>query len=346
MVTQSRPFIIGGMFGLEELPVKQYSPAPFLTGNSVLMANARSGIAFLIERLSPAHVWMPSYFCDHVLKIVKERAAAIRYYEVNACLAIPSSAWVDDVRENDLVVMVDYFGFPCDSGIKKQVKERGARLLEDASQALLSEGVGGYSDFVLFSPRKFLGVPDGGVLVIRQGSLPETVSLQDSPIEWWQKSLIASVLRSEFDRHGGSRRWFELFREAEVQAPVGAYAMSDVSGMLLRHGFDFVKIAGQRVKNYTALAHELGDYALFPIVPPDVVPVGFPVRVADRDRIRQKFFNHAIYPPVHWPIQGVVPDEYRDSHVLSSEIMTIPCDQRYREQDMDRIITVFMEEGR
>ena len=51
------------------------------------------------------------------------------------------------------------------SSFASEVKKCGAWLLEDACQALLSDEVGRFSDFVLYSPRKFLGVPDGGVLV-------------------------------------------------------------------------------------------------------------------------------------------------------------------------------------
>jgi hypothetical protein len=90
----------------------------------------------------------------------------------------------------------------------------------------------------------------------------------------------------------------------------------------------------------------LGDIALFPGLSPEVVPLGFPIRVRNRDQIRQALFEHDIYPPVHWPIQGIVPAEFRDSHRLSAEIMTLLCDQRYSRQDMDRMAQLVLQELR
>jgi len=61
------------------------------------------------------------------------------------------------------------------------------------------------------------------------------------------------------------------------------------------------------------------------------------MRVQNRDRLRQILFDQEIYPPVHWPIQDVVSEKFIESHRLSAEIMTLPCDQRYDIRDMERM---------
>ena len=45
-----------------------------------------------------------------------------------------------------------------------------------------------------------------------------------------------------------------------------------------------------------------------------------------------------IYPPIHWSLSGLVPDTFVESHRLSLETMSLPCDPRYDERDMDRMI--------
>lgn len=339
--TESR--IIGGMFGLGEISNPNRSMPSFLRGNPVLLANARSGIAFLIELLSPAHVWMPSYLCGIMVEAVDKRRTAVKFYEVNYDLSLPSLSWLDSVERNDLVVLVDYFGFPSDSQCINRARERGARVLEDACQALLSEGVGRLSDFTLFSPRKFLGVPDGGILICNHEITYDNSKMAPPPPAWWLKAFSASVFRRDFDLHGGDRRWFELFQETEDDGPIGPYAMSEFSRMLLQHNFDYSMIAEKRVKNYELLAYELKKFALFPSLLCGVVPLGFPIRVKERDRVRQALFGQEIYPPVHWPIQGVVPEGFSDSHRLASEIVTLPCDQRYDSSDMERMIRCVSE---
>lgn len=344
MLEPDRPHIIGGMFGCEE-PLNPASTAPpFVTDSALYLANARSGFAVLTGMLSPGRIWMPSYFCNHILGVMQRGAIDVRLYEVNYDLALSSLDWLSAVKAGDLVVLVDYFGFPADQLCKKRIREQGALILEDASQAMLTRTVGRLADFVLFSPRKFLGIPDGGILVFNTQHFENRPQLEQPPAAWWLKALSASLLRREFDRHGGSRRWFELFKEAESEGPVGLYAMSELSRTLIMNSIDYGVLAEKRIRNYQQLAAGLGKLAMFPALPLGVVPLGFPIRVRQRDRLLQALISHAIYPPVHWPIHGVVPETFMDSHRLSAEIMTLPCDQRYGQADMEKIIAVVKQQ--
>ena len=332
------------MFALEIGSGAGGSRPPFLAGHKVLLVNARSAILFLLEWLSTARVWMPSYLCGSMLLGAYQRGVGVEFFDVNHDLRVSSLAWLDGVRPGDLVVLIDYFGFPCESACAIEAKRRGAWVLEDACSALLSSHVGRCADFVVFSPRKFLGVPDGGILSNKCGLPAPRMELQSPPPEWWIKALSAGVERREFDRHGGDRRWFELFQEVEAEAPVGHYAMSELSRALLTHSFDYSAIARQRVANYRVLADMLWEIAVFPDLPSGTVPLGFPIRVKDRDHVRQTLFDHEIYPPVHWPIKNVVPSDFVDSHRLAAEIMTLPCDQRYGEDDMARMASTLLRE--
>jgi len=332
--------IIGGMFGLDDLLPSHPTSPPFLSdGRTIMLLNARSGIWLLIGQLSPSQTWLPSYLCPSVLQGVNPHRTRVRFYPVDYDLRISTKTWIDEVRAGDLVVLIDYFGFPCDRECARLARERGARVVEDACQALLSGGVGLHADFVLFSPRKFLGVPDGGVLILKSGADMPDVPLASPPVTWSLKALEIAILRREFDRYGGSRRWFELSREDKRDCPVGAYAMSELSHDLLVHGFDYQAIARRRRQNYSFLADELSEVALFPDLPPEVVPLGFPIRVAERERIRNALFDAGIFPPVHWEIRGCVPEGFRESHRLSEEIMTLLCDQRYDQEDLCRMVS-------
>lgn len=267
----------------------------------------------------------------------------LRFYEIDYDLKARSNQWVSEVASGDLVIFIDYFGFPYDRNLGALIKEKGAWVLEDAAQALLSTHVGTPSDFVLFSPRKWIGVPDGGILRVPEGSPLNAISFETPPALWWLKAFQASILRREFDDGLPTREWFKLFREAERSGPIGPYAMSQLSRIILSHSVDYSVTIEKRIDNYRTLLAGLAEYAIFPKLEASVVPLGFPVRVARRDTVLQALFNHEIYPPVHWPIDGVVPSEYEDSHRLASHIMTLPCDQRYGREDMERIAEAFLK---
>jgi dTDP-4-amino-4,6-dideoxygalactose transaminase len=333
------PNIIGGMFGLDApFAAGSTAGAPFIEPGSLLLANARSGIHIIVEQIRPARVWMPSYLCGAMLEGV--RTAPVQFYPVDRNLSIMN---LDGVEERDLVVVIDYFGFPAPARLMNQARSRGAWVLEDACQALLTRGVGQNSDFVLFSPRKFLGVPDGGVLTSHTGSELDSIHLEEAPSDWALKALEAVLLRREFDLYGGDRRWFTLFQQIEHECPVGYFQMSGLAKILLLHAFDYAAIARRRRDNYARLTERLAGIALFPDLPPEVVPLGFPVRLPARDRVREALFAAQIYPPIHWPIADIVPVQFTESHQLNRDIMTLPCDQRYMPSDMDRIADAVLQ---
>jgi len=332
--------LIGGVFGFVDLSKIEGQFPPFVEGRELLLCNARSGIHVLSSLLKPQAVWMPSFLCDVMLKAVQNHD--VRFYEVDSDLQI-SRDWLDNVQKGELVVFIDYFGFKFDSSLAMDIKQRGGWVLEDACQALHTSHVGKFSDFVLFSPRKFLNVPDGAILRYNADlDFPE-IQLQNAPTLWWLKTLNATLLRREFDLYGADRSWFQLFQETDSDGPIGPYAMSVLAKTLLENCFDYSSISRKRIENYQILNHHLSQFALFPKLPSDVVPLGYPIRLTNRDHVRQILFDHNIYPPVHWPIREIVPQKFVRSHHLADTILTLVCDQRYNSTDMERTAEIVLQ---
>jgi dTDP-4-amino-4,6-dideoxygalactose transaminase len=335
------------MFGLPETVVPEVENNPdqwkFLKDSNLFLANARSGISILIDLLRPENIWMPSYFCPTMIDALTQKKINLRYYRIDYNLQITSADWIKKIQVGDIVVLIDYFGFPLDSNIATLVKKHGGQILEDACQALLCKHVGQHADFILFSPRKFIGVPDGGILVSCREAIFDDVRLEAAPASWWLTMLEATINRREFDKYGGKRRWYQLSQDVKATMPCGYYAMSDLSRQLLCTRFDYSDIAKKRIDNYLVLAPMLKDIALFPTLLKETVPLGFPVRDCRRNVIRDKLFQEQIYPPVHWLLDKVTPNKFHESHNLSDNIMTLPCDQRYDKSDMERIAQIVLE---
>ena len=68
---------------------------------------------------------------------------------------------------------------------------------------------------------------------------------------------------------------------------------------------------------------------------PLFVPVVLP---ENRNQIRQHLCDNKIYCPVHWPH----PNAECESNLYDMELSLI-CDQRYTEEDMERIVSVLSE---
>ena len=340
--------IIGGMFGFPERVSEKFNIDLerwcFLKESNLFLINARSGIKILIDLLKPTNIWMPSYLCPTMIHAVDENITKLKFYEVDYNLQIADKSWTKKIKPNDIVVFIDYFGFPFDLNVATQVKKHGGWIIEDACQALLSKHVGQNSDFVLFSPRKFIGIPDGGILVSRCDIKFDNVDLEPAPTSWRFKMLEAAIDRREFDHYGGKRNWYKLFRKADIEVPCGYYTMSELSRELLFNSFNYSEISKRRIENYLFLLQELKNIALFPELPKGIVPLGFPIRHVDRDQIRESLFKEQIYPPIHWALNHAIPEYFNKSHNLANHIMTLPSDQRYNHEDMCRIVNIVQKE--
>jgi len=329
------------MFGLET-GVRPAGPLPpVFAGPQLHLATARGALTLLVQALAPATVWLPSYLCPVVVPCCGGRE---RFFPVDHHLGLTELAWLDLVQKGDIVVFIDYFGFRTWDHIAIRARARGAWIVEDASQAFLNGHFSPEANYVITSPRKFVGVPDGSILLGLRGALPATL-LPPAPAEWWFNAFRASSLRRSFDLAGGERVWFDLFRRTEAEGPVAAARMSELSQTLLTRAVDWEDCARRRRANYLFLARELHPIALFPELPDFVVPLGFPVALRRREAVREALFAKEIFPPVHWPLGSTVPVEFEASHELARDILTLPSDQRYNRGDLERVVACVLAAG-
>jgi len=331
--------ILGGMFGLptgiHQRPHAGVGEWPFLSNENLYVANARCAIYCLLRELRPPKLWIPSFCCPTVCEAATSAGIPLDFYAVDERLH-PSLDWLRSMSKGDVLLVLSFFGFPADVTLIEAARRKGAIIVEDASQALLSAHVGQHADYVVYSPRKVVGVPDGGILVSRCGSVPGGVRTEGGLSEWQLTLLEAAICRREYDLHGGDRQWYQLFQSAKQCVPIGRCAMSDVTRSLLQRAIDFHAIADTRVRLFNIVNSYLAPWGMFAELVDGTVPIGYPIRVRQRDLIRSELYKHGIYPPVHWPLDGI-PSRFAGSHHLANEIMTLPCDQRCNEHQAVRM---------
>lgn len=331
--------VIGGLFGMAERRTGSDPPAPvFMDPGAEYLANARSALYRAFVACRPSRVWLPSFLCPAVIEAVAAVGAEARFYALGEHLQPVDDLFLGDLQPGDSFVFIDFFGFPGVVDLARQAQERGCIVIEDASQALLSSPSLGTADFVCYSPRKFLGVADGGILRGCADAAVHLPELAAPPSDWWACARAAAAERAEFDRKGGENQWFKLFQAAERGAPTGNYRMSKMSHKLLLNAFDYKAIAQCRRANFEVLLRRLPVSAFFKELPEGTVPLGFPIMVDDRDNVQRALAKQKIYAPVHWRISEFVPPQFEASHCLGRGILTLPCDQRCNAGDMQRIL--------
>lgn len=327
--------IMGGMFGSEGMDYIEQPLPLFLQEPCLKLINGRSGIQILCDLLGPRKVWMPSYLCHSMTKAVPQRCS-LEFFPINENLQIKNLDWLQAVSRGDLVLFIDYFGFNPNHEVMQAVKERGAWILQDAAQALLSTFERPFADFVLYSPRKTVGIPDGGILKSQCDVDFSDVLLKDPPPEFVLAATNVFWARTLFDRTGAGD-WFSLYRMTESLNPIGGYRMTDLSLALLKNGFDYDQIARTRRSNYRALYESLSRVSLLGELFDNVVPLGFPIICSHREKLLSELYAQKIFCPVHWPLAGVVPEIFNGAHWLSQKILTVLCDQRLCESQINQL---------
>jgi dTDP-4-amino-4,6-dideoxygalactose transaminase len=325
--------LIGGFFGLE-LPAPRGGFAELWhVTEGPTFANARSAFAALIQAVDPPRVWLPAYICEELVKVVPGEKLA--FYPVGEKLMPVTGILESSTRPGDIVLGVNYFGRPPHLAFLEFVERRQDLVfVEDCAQSI-DTGMPPWGHWRLFSPRKLMGVPDGGLL-LASSTHPLTVP-PSSPM-FDMSTFEASIRRFEDEGETQNAAWHAANQMRESAESVSNRRMSRLSGALL-HLLDPTPIIARRRANFAALQERLTRLSFLNDGSPAYVPFGFPIRLArgKRDGIISELASTGIFVARHWNKLPSPAQIFQNEHRLASELMTLPCDQRYGPDDIARI---------
>jgi dTDP-4-amino-4,6-dideoxygalactose transaminase len=295
-------------------------------------SNARSALAALLGDYAPKCVWLPAYACTSLADAAADHA--VRFYGVDATLEPDVDGLARHLSSRDAVVVIDYFGRPPGVGWRR-LAERFADVLwiEDRSQAL-ETAAPGFGTVNLFSPRKLVGVGDGGLLV---GAAPLPSARDDAAAIWAPEEARA------LDPDGlAPDTWYGLFRQREDIQRVSRRQASERTVAAL-DSIAASPIAEVRRSNWRALARGLAGYALWPIAAPAFAPMAFPIVVHDAAETAARLAANRIWAPRHWPELPSPAADFPDAHWLAAHCLSLPLDQRYGALDMARVVAAVLD---
>lgn len=310
--------------------------------NFMLTFSGRTSIDIVIRNIGDVKkVMLPSYCCDSMVEPFRKNGLEVCYYNVYYDdklmieLNIP-----DDV---DILMWSNYFGYKIEMPDVSHFKQKGGIVIEDITHSLLSDAVfNPQSDFLVASIRKWLPVLCGGYCASFNSIL------KDKPKKYPPEFFVrerkkAMKLKQEYliDNDKKKKTAFlsifsntnEWLRHNYTDLMIDAESEQIIS----RTDFEWVKEI--RTKNAKRLYEGLQNCnSVKPLFESNLMdcPLFVPVIIAEEKRniIQKKLIDNEIYCPIHWP----KPDGC-NSNLYNIELSLI-CDQRYDEKDMQRIIDV------
>ena len=131
---------------------------------------------------------------------------------------------------------------------------------------------------------------------------------------------------------------YKLYKESEEEQAISDKKMSNYSSEVLQH-LNLKSIRQRRIENFNYLVNALSKWnqldlsinikhdvpLCYPFWPKNPIP-------------HAKFWNHGIYVPVFWKECLNRGEKYKFESVLSTELIPLPVDHRYGEEEMKRMV--------
>ena len=300
-------------------------------------------------------VLLPAYTCQTVIDPFKQRGWDITYYPIKKDLIIDTQTLLTIASQicPDVVLVHPYYGMDfiaVEKDALKSLKRSGAIIIVDNTQCIFSEERLPFVDYYVGSYRKWFCCPDGAFLEDYFKGNTSWFANYEENAEFVQKQTDAMFLRGEYFTNSNEtikQISIRLNKDAVkgISGAIKPHAMATFSeAMLAMENIEFNK--SQRMANYGLLFEGLKKSNRCDLVCEDLTrvsnaPLYFPIYVKDRPEIQKQLAQQHIYAPVLWPVntREILIDEtieYMFDHLLA-----IPCDQRYHEKDMEKIIRVF-----
>lgn len=314
---------IGGYFELElQRERNDFPHALCQTFNS-----GRHALEYILLQLGDRikTLYIPYYTCDVVLEPLRRLNIGHQFYNIDENLEVYQ---LPSLKDGEYIIVNNYFGIK-DAYINSLIPHIGKKLIVDNAQAYFASEVIGIRAF--YSPRKFVGVPDGG--------FAWTPIDNDFEFEQDYSTNRAAFLFRRIDQ--GATAGYGEFRDSSHELSTEPIKRMSPLTYRLLESIDFDEIKYRRHRNFEILHSALVHTNLLDI--PDsctfACPMVYPYMTAD-STLRKKLIDNQIFVATYWPNVLRWCDEQTVEHRITQQIIPLPIDQRYRDDDMERIIKI------
>ncbi len=314
---------IGGYFELE-LPL----PKSIFYPQALCFQSARAAFLALLRTGKPKCVWMPRYICDSMFAPLTNAGIKFALYSIDKQYGIVDEL---EISPDDWLLYVNYFGV-CAGNVDRILTDYNPnQVILDCSQSFYASPRQCLAS--IYSPRKFFGVADGGLLVT---TLPVVL-----PAEIDQGSADRSAHLIKRLTESPESGYPDYIRAEQSLCDFEPNQISDLTRRILM-GVDFEQSRIRRNNNFYFLNEYLSNYNQLSIDLQNVDgPLCYPF-MTDRPSLRECLIAERIFVPTYWPEVYGRTNPNDIENYLTAHCLPLPIDQRYGKQDMQKIIDVIL----
>jgi hypothetical protein len=306
------------------------------------------------RRARNVHVWIPGYFCNEALEVLRNQDVVFDFYPVREDLSPDWDAVQPEAPKASTLhafLLVHYFGFPNDAAAARKFCDANSMvLIEDAAHMIRPLEGPGLADMVLFTPWKLFAVPSGGVLWRPRGRLGsespagDILSMQSF---WWL--AIRSIQKLCVKLHLSWHALYRYRRGSPVESSnrrVPSLRCDTYALRLMQLAWLQVdEVIRRRRENFQTLAElskEIdGIRCLVAGVPASVCPYGLPFLLDSPSSTVVDRLEKSGIPASRWPDlpPEVIADpiKHRTALDIFDRLLLLPVHQSLSARDLTRI---------
>lgn len=304
---------IGGYLDMDDFcGVEFYS-------NLQKLNTARNALIYLCKARRIKKLYLPYFLCDSVAGVCKREGVEYEQYAIRTDFMPDFSR---EIKTGEYLYLVNYYGQLSNDKIRT-IQEKYGNIIVDNVQAFFQEPIKDVD--TIYSCRKFFGVPDGAYLSTN-AVLAEQLGSDRS----------ANRMRHILGRYEGtaSDYYADMKKNDESFKVVPLMRMSNLTQNLLK-AIDYESIRARREANWKVLHEALGNKNPLKVHCP-IGPYAYPFYCTNGMEVKKQLATKKIYVATLWPnvlqLDGSLEKDYAEN------ILPLPCDQRYTEADMIRIV--------
>lgn len=331
--------------------------------NTAYTASGREAIALALKCLEREHptvrksCLMPAYMCDTVFFPFEQNDWELLFYHIDENMKADEQEIQALIEQNrpGLLFIHPYYGVDTWKQMRSFLhvyQDKGLLLMEDRTQSYYLSPPDVMADYIIGSLRKWYAIPDGGFLTTNHAIYEDILEQKDyfaiertsfltSKWEYLHGTEEAEEKQQRKEQFLRDNRrmeeWLDHTPDVTCLSPISRTILADV---------DEISCRARRNQNYQILqksfANRKGIKPVFEkcVEQPDA-PLYFPVYITDREEFQSYLQKHDIYAPILWPIGKENGDLLsKKEQYIYQHLLAIPMDQRYGEEQMNRIIEV------
>ena len=315
---------VGGYFNLELNPKQNH-----LHKDAFACNTGRNAFEYILTTNNVKKIYVPYFTCDVIFEPIEKLAIPFEWYEIDKHLELKNE--LHNLGEGDYILYTNYFGIK-DEYITKLAKTYPNNLIIDNAQALFSTPISNIPTF--YSPRKFIGIPDGGYVY-----LDKEKDVDQFEFDYSYDRCQHLLKRLECD---GAEGYSDFKENSDKLSKQPIKKMSVLTKRMIS-SVNLNTIIKRRIKNFIYLHEKLGGLNELSInVTEKSVPMVYPLLIT-KEGLKEMLISNQVFVATYWPNVFEWSKKGSLEYSLAKYIIPLPIDQRYSTNEMKVITSIIWE---